>query len=123
MPTQQDEFPEVLSPDGFAMLQWEYVNEGYSGFYNPDDPDDAPLLRFTIYEWIEGHYSNGHWVYSDWQQKEDASYCTLLPVGTDADLLRRFGERLLGATGRRELEFLTWTTPEELERAYSPKGD
>lgn len=110
---------EVRSNDNMSMLLWEHIGEGYCEEYDPLDPKDKPLLRFSIYDWIGGHWERDSWVDSDWKEREDGSYCTLLPVGTPDNVLIGFGRRLLGATSKRELERLTWMKPEELASIYS----
>ena len=46
----------------------EHIGEGYSGDYDPADPDDAELVRFTVEQLVAG----------DWQPVECGSYCTHL---------------------------------------------
>ena len=47
-----------------------YIEEGINGNYNPDDPDDIPLLRFDVYVMVD----------NEWEPVDDASYCTMLPL-------------------------------------------
>lgn len=49
-------------------VELEDIGEGWDGEYNPDDPKDTPLLRFTIYK--EG------------EQVEDGSFCTQILATT-----------------------------------------
>jgi hypothetical protein len=49
--------------DGTITVEVEHAGEGWSGDYDPDDPNDEPLLRF--------------YVMRDGEQVDDASYCTL----------------------------------------------
>lgn len=53
------------SPTGFA---WVELGEGYSGEYDPEDPDDTELLRL------------------DWNEEgvEVESLCTSMPVSTNS---------------------------------------
>ena len=46
----------------------EHIGEGYGGDYDPADPDDDALVRFTIEQLVDG----------DWHQVECGSYCTHL---------------------------------------------
>lgn len=55
----------VLTDDD-VRVEIECIGEGWSGDYDSDDPDDAPLLRFTVL----------HLVDETWQAVDDASYCT-----------------------------------------------
>ena len=59
-----------------VKVEWEAIGEGFSGDYNPEDLRDVELLRFYV-----SVLRNGVW-----EEKEDASYCTLFPVSaTDED--------------------------------------
>lgn len=50
---------------GRVTVVFENLNEGYNGDYNPLDPNDEILLRFTVYK--------------DDEEVPDASYCTTIP--------------------------------------------
>ncbi len=82
---------ETLSKDGmsidngFIRVEWYNADEGWSGDYNPDDPDDENLLRFDVYIKRDG----------DWEAVEDASYCTRMPADTDPEILKRALKLLL----------------------------
>ena len=51
----------------------ENIGEGLCGDYNPDDPDDINLLRFTVYKESDGIF----------EQVDDASYCTCISADED----------------------------------------
>src|SRR5574342_1129349 len=68
---------------GDLLAEWEYIGAGLSGDYDPDDPDDIELLRFSVSKFGE--------------QLDDASYCTLMPVGTDPKILERALNLILDA--------------------------
>lgn len=88
---------------GDLTAEWESIGEGFSGDYNPDDPNDAPLLRFSV-------LLNG-------EQIDDGSYCTLMPEGSDPAILLRGLELILDAaessSPKRRLEELSWMRPED----------
>lgn len=64
---------------GNVKVAWEAIGEGVSGEYDPDDPQDVELLRFSVYVWdIAGN---------DWIEVDDASYCTQVPVDTPVETL------------------------------------
>jgi hypothetical protein len=96
-------------------LVWEDIGEGWSGDYNDEDPDDTPLLRFSI-DWREN-------ANSDWEGLNDASYCTGLPIDTDTDTLCEYAESIIASlsstkekpTGyKRTLERWSWLGIEDL---------
>lgn len=60
-----------------VKVEWVDLGEGIHGDYNPENPNDVPLLRFDVYRW-EGF---------DWEPVDDASYCTNIPVDTPEETL------------------------------------
>lgn len=60
-----------------VRADWYDAGEGFCGDYDPQDPDDVPLLRFDIYI----RYGD------QWEPVEDASYCTLMPATADREVL------------------------------------
>jgi len=70
---------EMSMNDDVLKVEWENLNEGWHGDYNPEDPDDENLLRFSAYAW-----SGDRWEYI-----EDSSYCTRVPASTDEAELER----------------------------------
>lgn len=69
-------------------LVWEYIGEGHYGDYNSDDSTDEPLLRFSIEKRMNG-------LPFDWEQVEDASYCTLRNIYTESNELVNVGKMIL----------------------------
>lgn len=59
---------EIIKGDVMVALEW--IGEGFSGDYDPADPEDQPLLRFTVFRREDGV----------WQPVDNGSYCTLLPA-------------------------------------------
>lgn len=51
-----------------------YIGEGFSGDYDPSDPNDLPLLRFTVYRADGDEYTD-----------DAESYCTSLPATISED--------------------------------------
>lgn len=72
-----DDLPYAIC--GRVRVDWEALGEGLRGDYDPEDPSDIELLRFTAYLATE----------DGWEQIDDASYCTNVPVGADPDALGR----------------------------------
>lgn len=64
---------------GDVKVVWEAIGEGVSGEYDPDDPNDVELLRFTVYHKTSPYF--------DWTEVDDASYCTQVPVNTPSETL------------------------------------
>jgi hypothetical protein len=93
-------------------LVWEHIGEGWNGDYNAEDPNDKPLLRFSI-DWR----NNG-----DWEGLDDASYCTGLPTDTSPTTLREYADSIIASlsstkeqpTGhKRTLERWSWVGIED----------
>lgn len=71
---------------GNLKAEWEDLSEGYNGDYDPDNPDDCSLLRFTVYASDES---------GEWGVIGDASYCTRVPASTPRPVLREMLECIL----------------------------
>ena len=114
-----DETPVSIEND-VVRADWYDAGEGICGDYNPEDPDDIPLLRFDIYK-KEGE---------DWVEVDDASYCTRMPVTENLEILTRslyiiFKEynNVLkddpDASVKKLGESLSWISPDDLTVLYT----
>jgi hypothetical protein len=87
----------------------ENIGEGLSGDYDPEDPDDVNLLRFTVVR--------------NKEQVDDASYCTQLPVDTDIDIIHKalahvmseFENNLDNGQLKRTMEWCSWMSPDDFK--------
>ncbi|OGR90644.1 MAG: hypothetical protein A2V88_10330 [Elusimicrobia bacterium RBG_16_66_12] len=61
---------DVVVIKGGVRLTLEWMGEGWSGDYNPNDKEDEPLMRFFVERKV------GH----SWEPVEDASFCTRIPA-------------------------------------------
>jgi hypothetical protein len=66
-------------------VEWDWCGEGNSGDYQPSDPEDQPLLRFTVYK-TQG---------AEWHEIDDSSYCTLIPITTPEEMLGKLARYIL----------------------------
>lgn len=87
-------------------VEVSWIGEGQDGDYNPEDPDDVPLLRFDADRLVDGI----------WEEVPDGSYCTQVPAWCSSEqamaLARMIAHRLDvegGAHPKRLLEQLSWT--------------
>jgi hypothetical protein len=76
---------DPMYPNVRVDLEW--IGEGVSGDFDPDDPNDVPLLRFTVYR-REVESATG------WTQVSDASYCTNLPATAPRAILAHAIKRI-----------------------------
>lgn len=93
---------------GAIMVELEDIGEGYNGDWNADNPNDIPLLRFTV-----SRIENG-----EPQQIDDASYCTLInAITTTTEQRQRALETIMdrvydpataGRSIKRLCEGLSW---------------
>jgi hypothetical protein len=70
----------VEGPNGLSLV-WEYIGEGRSGDYDPEDPEDVPLLRASL-------QYNG-------EVLDSGSYCTFAQVSTDREKLAESAQYLM----------------------------
>lgn len=59
-----------------VRVELDDIGEGICGDYDPTDPTDISLLRFSVY-----HRENDEWV-----ELDDASYCTQLPTDSEVHI-------------------------------------
>lgn len=96
-----------------VRVELEHIGEGYNGDYDPDDPNDRQLLRFTVSVRDED---------GEWQQVDDASYCTELTVNLSAEKAQQvltfimsevYDDVVGGNSIKKRCEMLSWV-PEPL---------
>ena len=98
-------------------VDWVNLGEGVSGDYNPEDSEDINLLRFDVYAKRDS---------SNWEEVNDASYCSNVPADTNPDELERLlrvifdrysdviDDYINNGTSVKKLgEELSWIVPEE----------
>lgn len=104
-------FEEVEVIVGTKKVVWEALGEGLSGDYDPSDPEDRELLRFSCSRLNED---------GEWEELPDSSYCTLLPVSQPfRDLVNAGGiiiEAIQSAPYKKRLEELSWFNPDDFNR-------
>lgn len=117
--------PDRTTPDcisrGVVRIEWEDLGEGRSGDYDPADPEDERLLRFYVRRWDADA--------GEWEDVEDASYCTNFPATASAAekqsaleyLMRQFrGPVEAGESVKKLGERMSWISPEWLKPEVPP---
>ena len=125
----------LISKDGRVKVVLEYIGEGNSGDYQPDDPDDKPLLRFSVYRrYYPGKPINPYFAdditpveFKDalggWRPVTDGSYCTLLTTSLPRRLVHKAARIILEAVQedisceyrcKRRMEELSWLDDDEI---------
>lgn len=96
--------------ENYVRVTFVNLWEGVSGDYDPDDPEDTPLLRFDVERW------NGF----DWEPVEDASYCTTIsasPCDHNKECLKELLRTIMDTVGddvragnsiKKKCEGLSW---------------
>jgi hypothetical protein len=114
---------------GDVRVELEWIGEGWCGDYDAEDPDDDPLLRFSVYGRQKAlPEDSGLEVLRDedaeWVPFADASYCTQLPATLPEAEQRKALEYLMdevyapasaGHPIKKLCEGLSWTSPETIE--------
>lgn len=115
-----EEFSELELIKDTVKVCWWYADEGNDGYYDSDDPDDVPLLRFDVATWDEEC--------NIWQCLDDASYCTQMPIDTPKEILMLglealmtefYADALEGDVRKRTCERYSWMSPEWFIKEYS----
>lgn len=112
----------VYAKGNQVRLTLDYEGEGLSECYNPDDPKDVPLLRYSVE--LRQNKSNccdltyGWEEYRGWLQPPDSCYCTQLPATAPRKqlieaarfMLSQVADRLLEMQPQKRVyELLSWT--------------
>ena len=115
----EDSEDSCFNFDNGYRVDFDYIGEGNSGEYDPDDPDDVPRLRFYVMEWNQETEEH--------DEMEDTSWCTLMTPLTPVPLLELFAMNLLDAalsiSPDRALQALTWTTERELQEVLDNENN
>ena len=108
-------FTEIECVRGDFKVVWEALGEGLSEFFDPEDPDDYPHLRFSCYQRAQEATQDP----AVWDERIDASYCTRLPISTPPALLEKAAQPILDAiehsSYKRRLEELSWLCLEDFK--------
>lgn len=104
-----DSFEEIEVIRGDFKVVWEDIGEGVSGEFDPDRAGDEPLLRFSCYKLFHG---DGVATEDFWEQIDDASYCTNMPVTASLQTLLRAAGRIMdiitnNENPKKELEWMS----------------
>jgi hypothetical protein len=107
------DFDDFIVEHKGLRVTWEWIGEGWNGDYNPDNPDDDPLLRFSCDRFDVDSM--------DWVGMEDASYCTRLPISTPTRHLAIASAIILeeidtDSSYKKALEHLSWFCPEDFNK-------
>jgi len=119
---------------GNVRVELDYIGEGFSGDYCHEDPEDEPLLRFTVLGRRRADGSrrglpNDHGLewgsHGEWTPFSDASCCTNLPA-TMPEIEQRKALRYLmdevfdsardGHSIKKLCERLSWISPDWLAK-------
>jgi hypothetical protein len=84
---------DIASDDGLVMVSLEYCGEGLHGDYSANDPNDVPLMRFSIfrkvdcdnlceYAQFEQCCEHGEYEHGDWAMVRNSSNLTSLDART-----------------------------------------
>ena len=92
----------------------EWIGEGRSGEYNPDDSHDEPYIRFNCD--IFRPDQDGNMESGDWESIDDASYCTGLSAFDTKETLTKAINRIMdvlvnnyNCSGfKKEMESISW---------------
>ena len=111
-----ERFIKVRKTD--VEVELEYIGEGWGGDYDKDDPEDEPLMRFTV------KYKG--------EELDDASYCTALQATLEHEILLFAATEILDEVYdevmdrhsiKRLSERLSWIDKKWVEERKAQKED
>jgi hypothetical protein len=101
------EFEDIVLVDGDVRVTIEWIGEGRDGDFDPDDPNDVPLLRFSVDRKCG----------EEWEEVPDCSYCTQMCATDERARLQDLAKRIMaevkdtvnsGRSPKRTCERLSW---------------
>ena len=104
-----------LIKDTVRITLDDVCGEGWNGDYDPNDPDDEPLLRFYVDVWDDEH--------NEYVPVSNGSYCTRLPANINTQdansalvaLMRELGDNAAnGYSIKKSAERMSWISPNDL---------
>lgn len=100
--------------DQNIAIELTWIGEGWEGDYDESDPEDEPMLRFTVMRLEDG----------EWQAVEDASYCTALPATISNEdgviAARIIADYIRGKTHiKKTCEWLSWINVHDVQGSKS----
>ena len=102
---------EVVNDDQTVKVEWAYIGEGWYGDFDPTDPTDEPLLRFSVLTKKPD---------TDWDYAEDASYCTMNQIDTDSKDLEGMGSIIIERFSECVEEERSWKREMEIASHWCP---
>jgi len=108
-------FQDVELVKGDLRVELVHVGEGLSGDFDSSDPDDVQLVRFYCSRRVGDAF----------EDFEDASYCTRVPISTERVLLERMASVIMneleravsgGGSPKKPMEAMSWITVDELKK-------
>lgn len=76
--------------DGPVRVCFDYIGEGHEGDYDPDDPDDQPLLRLDMQVSAASNYGGEDTDDPAWVYPQDGSICTLVSLHSSEEDQHRY---------------------------------
>lgn len=95
---------DVFSEDGIVKINLEWIGEGINEDYHENDPDDIPLLRYSVYRRVTKDCKKNAedlcsdfeaYDFGEWMEVDDSSYCTQLSALEDRDVLIKAAQFIL----------------------------
>lgn len=83
-----DDGDVVTAKDDCIRVSLVNLDEGINGDYNEEDPDDVNLLRFDV------SYRDPSQGINDWEEVDDASYCTNIDANSTKEHLEKVVRKL-----------------------------
>ena len=93
------EFEEIEVHNEKYSLSFCYLGEGTDGDYDPENPDDVPLLRYDVCEKING----------EWEPLRNGSACCQIKATEKRSHLKKAAKHMLEIVSKVDSEYLNNT--------------
>ena len=73
-----------------VLVEIDWLEDGLSGEYQADDPDDVPMLRFTVCScpYVDTEFRH-------WDPVRNASYVMQIPIDTPRAVLEKLAQKIM----------------------------
>ena len=85
-----DDFETVQLIKDNVLVEIDWLEDGISGEYRVDDPNDVPMLRFTVCSCPYVGTAFRHW-----EPVSNASYVMQIPIDTPRAVLERLAQKIM----------------------------
>jgi hypothetical protein len=124
---KKEDFEDHVLIEGGVKVILEHIQEGWNGYYDPEDPEDEPLIRFNVFAHKKLMNPYAEYSYGDdkYHYMSDSSYCTQMPTNISKKMIDRALKVIMyevkdavigGNSIKKTCERLSWLSPNDFKK-------